>query len=586
MQMAPFYEPVSEHVWHAQYQWSEVGHPQEPSIDATWDRVALALSAAEAHDRHDWRQRFRSILADFKFLPGERILAVAGTQVRQSLFDCFAAGGVEDSVSSIFNALRESMVTLQAGSATGIDFSTVRPATTAAIASGRLATGPVSFMHIWDSAASVIGAGNRHHGTMMATLRCDHPDVESFIAAKGDSTALPRFKLSLLVGDDFLRALEQNESWPLVFPLGKHSVPVGSEVCTRVLPGSSVPVPCLVHHRIPARALWDKLLLAQQVCGQPYVLFSDRINSGNNLWYCQQQQTASPTGTIPLEPHGCVSQGAVNLTRFVRQAFGPHPHVDFDGLRGVVAVATRMLDNVHDISLFPLKAQEKAAHASRSVGIGVTGLADMFAMLGLRFGSAASLDLTRSIMESIRDTAYRASIEIAQEKGPFPAFDKVRYGASPFVLDLARDIQQGIAQHGIRNSHLLAVSPSNSTNLLANNVSGGVAPILALQNRQQVCGYDGKNVEFSLQDHAWHQYLASSKDDAARPDYFVQALDVTAEEQLQVMASVQACVDQAIGVELQFPAHTGLQALELGMLQARELGLKGYAAHCHSGAER
>lgn len=579
MQLAPFQAAVSEHIWRSRFQWVNLGHVQETSIDATWDRVASALSAAEGNHRHDWRERFRNILADFKFIPGERILAVAGTPVRQSLFDFFAAGCVDDSISGIFNALRESMVTLQGGSATGINFSSVRPRQVAAVSSGRVATGPVSFMHIWDSAAAVLEADNRRHCAMMATLRCDHPDVEAYIAAKGDGTRLAHFKLSLLVSDDFIRALEQDGSWPLVFPLGKHSIPVGAEVCTRILPGSSVPEPCLVHRRIPARALWDKVLQAQRSCGQPRVLFTDRITSADNLWYCQPPLTAIPASGMPIEQNGCVSHGVVNLPCFVRYPFGSHPQVEFDELRAIVAVATRMLDNVYDISLFPIKAQERVAHANRSVGIGVTGLADMFAMLGLRYGSTASLKLTRSLMETIRDTAYRTSISIAQEKGAFPAFDRVRFGASPFVLDLGLDIQEGIAQHGIRNSHLLAVVPSLSTDMLANNVSSGISPISALECHKEISGYDGQDVGFPLRDYAWHQFLKQSAKGEPVPDCFVTASDVTVDDQLQVMSAVQVCLDQTVCAEVQLPAQTNLQTLELGMLQARELGLKGFAAH-------
>lgn len=578
MQTDPFNEAISEHVWHTEFQWSENGLGLEPSIEATWDRVALAVSSAEAHQRHEWRERFRAILSGFAFLPSGRILAGAGTARRTTLFNCFTAGLIEDSVSGIFSALRESMVTLQAGSALGIDFSTLRPAGTIAASSGGIASGPVSYLSVWEQAMAVLERGNPRHCVATATLRCDHPDIEAFIHAKAASTDLPHLHLSVLLSDDFLHALEEDGPWSLVFPLGDHPVPTGGEVCTRAWPGSSAPQRCLVHRRIPARVLWDTLLQAQHSSAQPGVLFVDHINRANNLWYRQQLSMATPCGEVPVSPHGCCSQGSINLTHFVQHPFSPHPNVDFAGLQAVAALATRFLDDVYDISLFPLKAQEKSAHAYRSLGLGVTGLADMLAMLGLRYGSPSSLELVRNVMGTVRDAAYRASIALAQEKGPFPAFDKVQYGASAFVLDLTRDIQDGISHYGIRNSHLLAVAPARTISLLANAVSCGVEPILDLEATRQVCGSDGQTVAFPVRDHAWRQYQALHGANAMAPDTFVQAADIDAEDQLNLIATVQSCVDGTIPGFVQLPRDTSLHALELALLRSSELGLKRFAA--------
>jgi len=579
MQMAPFSEAISEHVWHSRYQWSDDGRALEPSIETSWDRVALAVSSAETHHRQEWRERFRAILGDFRFLPSGRILAGAGTARRSTLFNCFAQGTIEDSVSGIFGALRESMVTLQAGGGLGIDFSTLRPAGSSAVSSNGVASGPVSYMQVWESAVSVLETGNLRRGAMMATLRCDHPDVERFIESKLTPGALPHFNLSVLVTDDLLRAIEQDGPWPLVFPLGDHAVPVGGELCERIWPGSIAPQRCLVHRRMPARLLWQKLLLAQHDSAEPGVLFIDRINRANNLWYCEHLSTTNPCGEVPLPPNGCCNLGSINLTRFVQHPFSEHPSVDFGGLKAVAAVATRFLDNIHDVSLFPLKAQEKVAHASRRIGLGVTGLADMFAMLGVRYGSPSSIELTRAILRAVRDTAYRSSVEIAQEKGAFPAFDKVRYGSSPFVLDLSHELQEAVAQHGLRNSHLLAVAPAGSISLLANNVSSGIEPILALQGSRRVHGSDGQTVLFPVQDHAWRQYRALRGANAPRPDYFVEATEVDADDQLAVMAAAQSYVDSAISKTLHLPEVTSVQAIELDLLRAEELGLKGCAVY-------
>ena len=577
MQMDPFSQKISEHVWRAKYRWSEEGQLQESSIEDTWDRVALAVSGAEAHQHDEWRERFRAILNDFRFLPGGRILAGAGTSTRATLFNFFVMGPIEDSVQGIFNALREAMLTLQAGGGVGVDFSTLRPAGSLTVSGGGAASRPVSFMKVWEEANTVLESSKLRHAAMMATLRCDHPDIESFIEAKIARGTLPHFNLSVLVSDEFMRAVEEDASWPLVFPLGDRAIPVGGEVCERVWSGSVTPQLCLVYRRIPARALWDKLLAVQHASVEPGVLFIDRINRANNLWYCERLSATNPGGDVPLAPYGACNLGSINLSRFVLAPFGEHPSVDFDELKAVASVATRFLDNVHDISLFPLKAQEKAAGASRRIGLGITGLADMFAMLGLRYGSPASIDLTREIMGTIRDTAYRTSIAIAQEKGVFPELEKTQYGASPFVRTLSSDIQDAIAQHGIRNSHLLAVAPSGSINLLANNVSSGIEPIASFKAVRRMRGADGQTVTFDVEDAAWRHYQALYGRQATLPAHFVQAVDVSAEDQLRMMETVQSCVDNAISKTVRLPEAVNPQELGFVLRRAWELGLKGCA---------
>lgn len=539
MQSTHILEAVSEQVWRTRYCWLEPGRVPEPSIEASWDRVALAVSGAETHHRDEWRERFRTILHDFRFLPGGRILAGAGTARHTTLFNCFVAGPLEDSVQGIFNALREAMVTLQAGGGVGVDFSTLRPAGAQALASAGVASGPVSFMNVWEAANAVLALHNVRRGALMATLRCDHPDIEAFIDAKVAGAVLPHFKLSVAISNDFMHAVAQDGPWPLLFPLGQHPVPVGAEVCERVWSGNAAPQLCQVHRRVPARLIWDKLLAAQLACTEPDVLFIDRINRDNNLWYREQLATTSPCGEVPLPPYGGCNLGSINLTRFVQDSVTGHPSVDWVGLKAVAGIATRFLDDVHDISLLPLKAQEKTVRASRRIGLGVTGLADMLAMLGLRYGSEASLDLARAIMGTIRDTAYSTSIEISKEKGAFPEFDKIKYGASPFVLGLSHQLQDAIAAHGMRNSHLLAVAPASTISLLANKVSSGIDALAA---------------------------------------------DISADEQLRMMSVVQSCVDSAVSKTVRLPRGTQPQELELVLLQAWELGLKGCAVYCGGSA--
>jgi len=579
MHKSSFDTPISEHLWRSKYRWSQDGRLPEPSIEASWDRVALAVSSAEAQHHNEWRERFRSILADFRFLPDGQILANAGTTRRATLFNCFVMGPMEDSLQGIFNALREAMVTLQAGGAMGIDFSSIRPAGCAAVASAGQASGPVSFMRLWEQAAAVLELNNLRRGAMMATLRCDHPDIEAFIQAQCAHDRLPHLNLSILVSDDFMRAVEEDGPWTLVFPLDGHPIPVGAEVCERAWCESAAPQLCLVHRRLPARVLWDKLLAAVHASAEPGLLFIDRINRANNLWYCEHLSTTSPCGEAPLPPFGACNLGSINLPRLVQNPFATHPSLDFAGLRSVTAVATRFLDNVHEISPFPLKAQQKAAGASRRIGLGITGLADMFAMLGLRYGAPASIDLTHQILSTMRDTAYRTSIALAQEKGVFPAFDKIKYGASPFVLELTHELQDAIAGHGIRNSHLLALGSAGSISLLANNVSAGIEPIYALRGARGVRAADGQLVMFDVEDAAWRQYQLLHGPQADVPTHFVPAADVAPQDQLRLMATAQSCVDNAISRTVRLPQSAN--ELELGTVLQRawELGLMGCAVY-------
>ena len=579
LQTTQLTEAISDHVWRTRYCWTEPDRVPEASIEATFDRVALAVSNAEPHHHDDWRERFRAVLSDFRFLPGGRILTGAGTAHRVTLLNCFVAGMMEDSIQGIFNALREAMLTLQAGGGVGVDFSGLRPLGSLAAASAGMASGPVSFMRVWEAANTVLASHNARSGHMMATLRCDHPDIEAFIESKTSADLLPHFRLSVAITDEFMQALALDGPWPLVFPLGQHPVPVGAEVCERIWPGDKVPQLCLVHRRIPARALWNKLLEAQLLCGQPGVLFIDHINRANNLWYGEQISTSSPGAEMPLPPHGGGPLGAINLTRFVQNPFGEHPQLDWAGLKAVAIVATRFLDDVYDITPWPLKAQEKVAHATRRIGLGVTGLADMLAMLGMHYGAASSLDLTRRVMSTLRDTAYRTSVEIAQEKGPFPGFDHIKFGASPFVLNLPHELQDAIAQHGIRNSHLLAVAPAVSSSLLANNVSSGINPALENNAMRTALEADGQTVFFQVERATVRQYRQLHGPKAPVPSALLHAESVSPQEQLRMASVVQSCVDGGVSTLVGLPAQASQLDLELVLLQAWELGLKGCAVH-------
>jgi ribonucleoside-diphosphate reductase alpha chain len=459
---------IAQHVWHSRYRAGAT----EAGVQATWQRVARAVAAAEPSDNAAWEQRFLDILQDFQFLPGGRIQAGAGTGREVTLFNCFVMGTIEDSIPGIFRALEEGAVTMQRGGGVGYDFSTIRPSGTRSRTTGSIASGPVSFMDVWDAMCATIQSTGARRGAMMATLRCDHPDILAFIDAKRRGGRLSHFNLSVQVTNAFMRAVGQDEEWPLLFPESR--VVSGGETVTRDWPGETAAIPCRVMRRVAARGLWERLLRATYDTGEPGVLFIDRINHMNNLWYCERITATNPCGEVPLPPYGACDLGSINLTRLIRDPFSPRARLDSDRLTSIAWSAVRLLDDVIDVSHFPLPQQREAVRKARRIGLGITGLADAPMMLGMRYGNDASLAFASETIRTICHTAYRASIANADEKGSFPEFQREPYLDAPFVCALPQDIRDGIARHGIRNSHLLSIAPTGTISLLAGNVSSGI----------------------------------------------------------------------------------------------------------------
>ncbi len=554
--------PVSYRVWDTKYRLRLPDGTAESSPVDTWQRVAHALASAEAHDREQWAQRFFAALQDFRFLPGGRILAGAGSDKRVTLFNCFVMGRIEDSLDGIFTALREGALTMQQGGGVGYDFSSLRPRGTPAKSVGALASGPVSFMRIWDSMCATIVSSSARRGAMMATLRCDHPDIEEFIDAKRAAAELRHFNLSVLVSDAFMQAVREDVEWPLVFPSPETAASAGQADA------------CRVYRRVRAQELWTRILQSAYDCAEPGVLFIDRVNRANNLRYCETISATNPCGEIPLPPYGACNLGSINLTQFVQEPFGAAPRMDFNALRDMAALATRMLDNVYEVSGFPFAAQGQAARAARRVGLGVTGVADALIMLGVPYGSERALALGAEIMQSIACSAYRASIALAQEKGAFPLLDRRRYLDGEFVSRLPWPLREGIRESGIRNSHLLAIAPAGTISLLANNVSSGLEPAFAWTYRRRVREADGSLCEIAVEDYA-HALWRSVGESGALPPAFVTASEVPPQAHLAMQAALQQHVDNAISKTVNLPASIGFAAFCDIYQQAYALGLKG-----------
>jgi ribonucleoside-diphosphate reductase alpha chain len=524
----PSLADISYYIWDTKYRFRDVGQAGDAGLDDTWRRVARALASVEQSAQEDWQRRFYDALKDFRFLPGGRIQAGAGTGHRVTLFNCFVMGTIEDSMEGIFDALKEAALTMQQGGGVGFDFSTLRPAGEAAKSVGTVASGPLSFMRIWDS-----------------------------------------------MSDAFMDAVRGNQDWPLVFPLGEDDSADG-EICQRVWAGSPELRPCRVVRRISARALWDKIMRATYDYAEPGVIFIDRINRLNNLWYCEQISATNPCGEIPLPPYGACDLGSINLTSFVRGTpFTPQATLDMQAIRKVTAVAVRMLDNVYDLSLFPLPQQAETARRSRRLGLGITGLGDALAMLDVRYGSEASFAVAENAMREICHSAYRTSVALAREKGVFPDFDAARYGQGQFIQTLPEDIQSDIQQFGIRNSHLISIAPTGTISLLANNVSSGLEPIYEYHYLRRLRILSGGFDEYPVADYAYRLFRASHGEQVPLPEAFVRAGEIVPEAHLKMQAALQPYVDNAISKTVNVPVDVDFKVFSSLYESAFEMGLKG-----------
>jgi len=547
--------PPAFDVWAAKYRLQDADGVTEHTIEDTWQRIARSLAAPEGHDRARWEVRFMHALADFRFLPGGRIYAGAGTKRRVTLFNCFVMGPIEDSMDGIFSALREGALTMQQGGGVGYDFSTLRPRGASAKGGGTIASGPVSFMRIWDAMCDTILSTGARRGAMMGTLRCDHPDIEEFVAAKREAHVLQHFNLSVLVTDAFMRAVRDGAEWPLAFPAGAADA--------------------RVFRKTDACALWDRIVRATYDCAEPGVIFIDRVRRADNLAYCESISTTNPCGEVPLPPYGACDLGSINLTRFVREPFAAAASLDLDGIAETAAIAVRMLDNVYEVSNFPLPRQREVARASRRLGLGITGLADALTMLGVKYDTPRARETAAEAMRVICHAAYRASIGIAQEKGSFPLFRERAYSAAEFVARLPQDIVADIRRYGIRNSHLTAIAPAGTISLLAGNVSSGLEPAYAAEYQRSVRLADGTLKPVSVTDYACARYRERTGTRDALPPAFIALAEVDPGAQLAMQAALQTHVDNSISKTVSVPADYDFERFAGLYQQAYDLGLKG-----------
>ncbi len=544
--------PFSQQIWDMKYRLKAAdGAPVDDTLDDTWRRVATAMAAPEPEPgRAQWAAHFYQAMQNLQFLPAGRILAGAGTDRAVTLFNCFVMGTIQDDMGSIFEHLKEAALTLQQGGGIGYDFSTLRPVGAPVHGVGADASGPVSFMDVWDAMCRTIMSAGSRRGAMMAVLACDHPDIEHFIDAKQDAGRLRMFNLSVLISDAFMAAVKADGPWDLRFN------------------GA-------VYKTVQARALWDKIMRATYAYAEPGVIFIDRINARNNLSYCETISATNPCGEQPLPPYGACLLGSINLARLVRDPFGASPQIDLDDLDRLVRLAVRALDNVIDIAHFPLPRQRDEALAKRRIGLGVTGLADALVMCKTRYGGDASVALTRRWLGVIQRAAYLASSDLAAEKGSFPLFDAGKYLAGETVRALPEEVRNAIATKGMRNALLTSIAPTGTISLLADNVSSGLEPIFSHSYTRKVLLSDGTTQEQVVSDPAWRLYRTLFGEGAELPDYFVTAQQLTPADHLRIQAAAQDYIDSSISKTINCPEDISFEAFRNIYLDAYALGCKG-----------
>src|SRR5947207_3143079 len=546
----------------------------EASIDEVRRRVARALAQVEPEDRRShWERRFLQAQND-GFIPAGRINSAAGVQLQATLINCFVQP-VGDSISEvvdgrpgIYTALLEAAETMRRGGGVGYDFSAVRPKGAEVKGTRSRASGPLSYMRVFDRSCETVESAGSRRGAQMGVLRCDHSDVEEFIHAK-DAGDLTNFNISVGVTDEFMLAVEKDYEFELV-----HRAPPSSKTHQRQ-------DGFWVYKKVRARDLWDQIMRSTYDHADPGILFLDRINRDNNLNYCETIEATNPCAEQPLPPYGCCCLGSIDLTRFVSHPFTEKAGFDFEKFGRVIETSVRMLDNVLEVTAWPLEPQRQEAMAKRRVGLGFTGLGDALIMLRLKYDTGEARRMAARVAEAMRDQAYQASVELAKERGAFPLFNADLYlSGSSFAARLPASIKEQIKKSGIRNSHLLSIAPTGTISLaFADNASNGIEPPFSWTYTRKKRMADGTLKEFPVEDHAWRRYKAIGGDADNLPPYFVTALELAARAHEQMVAAVAPYIDTSISKTVNVPEDYPYDEFQDLYFHAWKSGLKGLATY-------
>lgn len=547
---AHFDQSIAEQIWRQKYRYVSQGQVIDATVEDTWRRVAKGLCRNEPEGRRaQIEDRFYNAMSGFRLLPGGRILSGCGTRRTVTLFNTFVMRTIPDALDGIIDTLRDAAVTMQMGGGIGFDFSTLRPKGTPVRGLDCPAAGPIAVMEIADALCKMVASG-MGRGAMMATLSCDHPDIEDFISAKADGTRLNRFNLSVLVSDRFMQAVDQDADWPLIWQ--GH-----------------------VQRVVPARALWHQIMRHTYDAAEPGVLFIDRINAGNPLGYLETLSATNSCAEQPLPPNGACPLASVNLARLVGAPFTEAATLDLNALAHLVTTAVRMLDNVIDVSLYPAPAQEWEARNKRRIGIGLTGLGDALIMVGARYGSDQAVALLDVWMRCIKNAAYRASADLATERGPFPMFQASAHLAQPALETLDPEVRTRIAAHGLRNGVLTTLAPTGTTSLYAGNVSSGIEPVFSAAFQRHVTGPNGEKTTERVEDYAAWLYRERTGNSIEQAKGFATVADLTPADHVRMQATAQKYVDSGISKTVNCPADIPFGAFEQVYRDAYAQGCKG-----------
>ncbi len=555
----------------------------ESGAEDVYRRVARSLASVEAEaDRAKYEALFLENLHAGAIGAG-RIMSAAGTDIQATLINCFVQPvgdciqGVDDGgYPGIYEALREAAETMRRGGGVGYDFSRIRPRGAEVKATASVASGPCSYINVFDQSCSTVESAGARRGAQMGVLRIDHPDVLDFITAKRTPGRWNNFNVSVGVPDSFMQALSEDQPWDLVHR-ARPSAGLIAQGAFQRADG------LWVYQTLAARELWDTVMKSAYDFAEPGILFLDHINQDNNLRYCESIAATNPCGEQPLPPYGCCDLGPIILTRFVRHPFGFNgvPAFDFTSFERAVGLQVRALDNVLDVTFWPLQQQREESAAKRRIGVGFTGMGNALAMLCLRYDAPDGREMAARIAARMRDAAYAASVALAREKGTFPKFEVEGYlGAGTFASRLPAELQQAIRAHGIRNSHLLSIAPTGTVSLaFADNASNGIEPAFSWMYRRKKRESDGSTTEYAVEDHAWRLYRELGGDVDKLPEYFVSALEMSAASHIAMMEAVQPFIDTAISKTVNVPADCPYDDFKGLYLQAWRARLKGLATY-------
>ena len=557
--------------------------PGETSAEDLFRRVARALASVEVEGE---REKYEALfLANMHAgaIGAGRIMSAAGTTIQATLINCFVQpvgdciqGMDDEGFPGIYEALREAAETMRRGGGVGYDFSRIRPRGAEVKGTHSMASGPCSYINVFDQSCSTVESAGARRGAQMGVLRIDHPDVMDFITAKRTPGRWNNFNVSVGVSDAFVQAVQDDQPWELVHKARPGAMVMEAGAYQRA-DGK------WVYESLPARDLWDTIMKSTYDFAEPGILFLDQINTDNNLHYCEDINATNPCGEQPLPSYGCCDLGPIILTRFVRHPFGFDgvPTFDFAAFEKSVALQVRALDNVLDVTFWPLPQQREEAHAKRRIGVGFTGMGNTLAMLCVRYDKDEGRAMAARIAEHMRDAAYSASVDLAIEKGGFPKFQADGYlQEGTFASRLPESLKARIREHGIRNSHLLSIAPTGTVSLaFADNASNGIEPPFSWMYKRRKREADGATSEYAVEDHAWRLYRELGGDVNQLPDYFVSALEMSAEGHIAMMKTVQPFVDTAISKTVNIPADYPYEDFKGLYLQAWRAKLKGLATY-------